>query len=142
MTICVDSSFLVSSYITDANSAESDRRRAGAPGIWVTPLNRSEFAHSVFQHVFRGKMNLAEAHQLWSLFEEDCAKGLWMNTSLPNSTWRISIDLARRHVPLLGGRTLDSLHVAAALELGAERFWTFDERQRRLAEAAGLKTGA
>jgi len=40
----------------------------------------------------------------------------------------------------LGVRTLDSLHVACALELKAERFWTFDERQARLAEAVGLNT--
>jgi predicted nucleic acid-binding protein len=36
--------------------------------------------------------------------------------------------------------TLDTLHVASALELGAERFWTFDERQAKLARAVGLKT--
>jgi len=35
--------------------------------------------------------------------------------------------------------TLDTLHVASALELGAERFWTFDERQAKLARAVGLK---
>jgi predicted nucleic acid-binding protein len=37
-------------------------------------------------------------------------------------------------------RTLDSLHVASALLLKAERFWTFDERQAKLAKAEGLKT--
>jgi len=37
-------------------------------------------------------------------------------------------------------RDLDTLHVASALELKAERFWTFDERQKRLARAVGLKT--
>ena len=142
MTICVDSSFLVSSYITDLNSSESDLRRASNPVIWITPLNRSEFAHSIYQHVFRGKINLAEANQLWSLFEEDCAKGLWLHTSLPDSVWRISTELARRHGPKLRTRTLDSLHVACALELRADRFWTFDERQLRLAEAAGLETKA
>ncbi|MGA2250711.1 hypothetical protein [Terracidiphilus sp.] len=42
--------------------------------------------------------------------------------------------------PTLGVRTLDSLHVACALELGARSFWTFDERQERLAIAAGLNT--
>jgi len=40
----------------------------------------------------------------------------------------------------LGTRTLDTLHVACALELKAERFWTFDQRQAKLAKAAGLKT--
>lgn len=39
-----------------------------------------------------------------------------------------------------GARTLDSLHVACAMELKANRFWTFDERQAKLAKAAGLRT--
>ncbi len=46
----------------------------------------------------------------------------------------------RRYGPKLGVRTLDSLHVACALELKAERFWTFDERQAKLARVEGLKT--
>jgi predicted nucleic acid-binding protein len=33
---------------------------------------------------------------------------------------------------------LDTLHIACALELGAKEFWTFDQRQERLAKAAGL----
>jgi len=44
--------------------------------------------------------------------------------------------------PRLGIRALDSLHVESALELGAQRFWTFDDWQARLAKAAGLKTGS
>jgi hypothetical protein len=39
----------------------------------------------------------------------------------------------------LGMRTLDTLDVASALELKAESFWSFDQRQAKLAEAAGLK---
>jgi predicted nucleic acid-binding protein len=57
-------------------------------------------------------------------------------------TWDTSIALARKYGPSIGVRTLDSLHVACALELKAQRFWTFDERQARLAKAVGLKTGA
>jgi predicted nucleic acid-binding protein len=59
---------------------------------------------------------------------------------LPERIWETSIDLAHKHGPTLGVRTLDSLHVACALELKAERFWTFDDRQARLAEAVGLDT--
>jgi len=47
-------------------------------------------------------------------------------------------ELARRRVATLGVRTLDALHVAAALELKADAFWTFDERQKKLAEIEGL----
>jgi predicted nucleic acid-binding protein len=42
----------------------------------------------------------------------------------------------------LGVRTLDSLHVACALELKVQKFWTFDDRQARLAQAIGLDTSA
>lgn len=65
-----------------------------------------------------------------------------MPVEFPLRAWDTGIDLARRHGPALGVRTLDSLHVACALELKAERFWTFDERQARLAEAVGLNTSA
>jgi len=51
-----------------------------------------------------------------------------------------SVALACRHTSTLGVRTLDTLHVAAALELKVDRFWTFDDRQRKLAEAEGLIT--
>jgi predicted nucleic acid-binding protein len=71
---------------------------------------------------------------------DDCAKGAWIQADLPQGSWDTSIDLARRYGPSLGVRTLNSLHVACALELKVERFWTFDERQARLAEAVGLDT--
>lgn len=142
MIVCVDSSFLVSSYLSDLNSQESDRRRAGRHELLLSRLNRSEFAHAIYQNVFRGHMNAVDAHRLWSLFERDCEHGLWIESGVPDSVWNTSIELARRHGSSMGVRALDSLHVAFALELKAERFWTFDERQRRLAEAAGLDTRA
>ena len=58
---------------------------------------------------------------------------------MPENAFELCADLAHRYGPKLGTSTLDSLHVACALELKAERFWTFDERQAKLAKAAGLK---
>jgi predicted nucleic acid-binding protein len=40
----------------------------------------------------------------------------------------------------LGTRTLDNLHVASALALQADALITFDQRQRTLAGAVGLRT--
>jgi len=48
-------------------------------------------------------------------------------------------DLSKRHTITDGHRSLDILHVATALQLEAEVFLTFDERQRKLAHAEGLK---
>ena len=71
--------------------------------------------------------------------ESDKAAGLWVEVGIPDRAFALCADLARRHGPKLGIRTLDSLHVACALELKAEKFWTFDERQAKLAKAEGLK---
>jgi hypothetical protein len=64
--------------------------------------------------------------------------GLWLETAVPDNAFELCADLGRRYGPKLGVRTLDSLHVACALELRTQRFLTFDDRQRKLAKAAGL----
>jgi hypothetical protein len=46
--------------------------------------------------------------------------------------------LAEHHTPTIGSRSLDILHVAAALVLGATEFCTLDTRQGKLAQLAGL----
>ncbi len=110
------------------------------PTVWITPLNRAELAHAIHQYVFRGKLTSFEAQRDWDEFELDREKGVWGSVNLPERTWETSIDLARRYGPTFGIRTLDSLHVACALELKAQRFWTFDDQQAKLAEAVGLNT--
>jgi predicted nucleic acid-binding protein len=140
LKIYADSSFIVSLYVLDAHQPEALRRMSRKPAVWLTQSNRTEMAHALSQYVFRGQVNTLEAEKVWSNFQQDCIKGLWIPVNLPERTWESSIDLARRFGPTLGVRTLDSLHVACALELNAERFWTFDERQARLAQAVGLDT--
>lgn len=46
--------------------------------------------------------------------------------------------LSAKYTEDTGCRLADILHVATALHLGAAQFLTFDPRQKRLAEAAGL----
>lgn len=142
MNICVDSSLLVSLYLIDSNTREALQRMSAHPSILLTPLNRTELAHAIHQSAFRKKISEFEAHRAWKAFEDDCTKGVWITTSFPDAVWEMSIDLARRYGPSLGIRTLDTLHVACALELRPDRFWTFDQRQAQLAAAVGLDTTA
>jgi predicted nucleic acid-binding protein len=113
---------------------------AGSPSVWVTDFNRAELANALFQQAFLKRVTSANAAQAWSDFKRDCAYGVWIEIGFPHQAWETSADLARRFGPTLGVRTLDSLHVACALELKAQKFWTFDDRQARLAEAVGLDT--
>ena len=52
---------------------------------------------------------------------------------------RLAETLSKRHTLAGGHRSLDLLHVATALHLGAREFLTFDTNQRRLAAAEKLK---
>lgn len=140
MTVYADTSFLVSLYVPDRHSAEAQRRLQSRPLVWFTPLHRAEWTHAVYQHVFQRKIAAAEAQRVLRDMEDDLARGLWVRTDLPETAFDNCAELARRHGGRLGVRTLDSLHVASALQLKAERFWTFDERQAKLAHLEGLKT--
>jgi predicted nucleic acid-binding protein len=140
LIVYADSSLLASLYTIEVNSKEARRRMQATPEVLVTPLNRSELAHAFQLQVFRKSVTEAMANQAWQEFNDDCRRGLWKPVELPARAWNICSDLALRFSPGFGTRTLNSLHVACALELSADRFWTFDERQARLAEAAGLDT--
>ena len=140
MTIYADSSFFVSLLLIDRHSQEAWRRMSSRPEVWLTPLNRAEICHAAFLHVFWKKATLVEAESALLVLDRDCVAGIWHQVSFPVETFVRSTGLTRRYGPTLGVRTLDSLHVACALELKAQRFWTFDERQARLAEAVGLDT--
>lgn len=51
---------------------------------------------------------------------------------------RIAEDLSAKHTESEGHRFADILHVATAIHLGCGRFLTFDENQKKLAEAEGM----
>lgn len=140
MTVYADTSFLVSSYVKDAHSAHVDELLKSHPRFWFTPLHEAEWAHAIAQHLFRRVMNDAEAAEIDRQLEADKDGGVWIETAIPDQAFELCATLARRHGAKLGVRTLDSLHVACALELKADRFWTFDERQAKLARAEGLKS--
>ena len=139
-TVYADSSFFVSLYLPDRHTPEVERWLASRPSIWMTPLHLAEFTHAVEQHVFRGAITRLDGDSALQRFHEHLDRNLWRVAPLPDQAFETCVQLAKRHAAKLGVRTLDSLHVASALELKAEHFWTFDLRQVALARAVGLKT--
>ena len=113
---------------------------ASGPVVRLTPFHVAEWTHAVEQQVFRRAASRAEADYSHERFQQHRESGLWVEVALPESAFKVCAQLARRHGAKLGLRTLDTLHVASALELKAKRFWTFDERQKKLARTVGLKT--
>ena len=141
VTIYADTSFFVCLYLPDRHTSEVERRLRSRPSLWMTPLHVAEWTHALEQQVFRKAIRRSEADRLLQRFQEHRAQNLWREAPLPDQAFEVCAQLARLHAARLGVRTLDTLHVAVALELKAEHFWTFDARQAKLALAAGLETG-
>lgn len=140
MSIYADTSFFVSPYWPDRDSVEAERCMASKPWVWLTPLHIAEWTHAVAQHVFRKEISVRQAGVVHAELELDREAGLWLEIDLPESVWEAGTHLARQHGPKLGTRTPHSLHVAAALGLGAKSFPTFDYGQAKLAIAEGVTT--
>jgi len=106
----------------------------------VTHHGRTEIVNAICRAAFSGQLaedGLAEA---LTEVDDDFASGRLHQADL---LWRAAlnrtVELSRTHTPTLGTRAADVLHVACALELKLRHFLTFDDRQAKLAVAAGLK---
>jgi predicted nucleic acid-binding protein len=139
LNVYADTSFLVSLYVLDTNSAlAAARMRRVALPILNTPFGELELTNAISLRVFRRELNLAEARAAYTLFQRDVEGGVVQIRSIPNAAFERAKQIARRGTPRLGTRSLDVLHVALALLCKAQAFYTFDERQAKLAAAEGL----
>jgi predicted nucleic acid-binding protein len=72
-------------------------------------------------------------------FERDMRDGILQLRGLTDLVFERARQLSRQTTAKLGTRTADLLHVAAALELGADYLYSFDQQQRKLAQTLHLK---
>jgi predicted nucleic acid-binding protein len=140
VSIYVDTSVLFSLYVTDANSPRTDAwRQANPVPLGLTGFHRIELRNALSLAVFQQRLTTVESLAAWQEVQQDLAAGLLITKpDLWGKLVREAETLAEHHTPVIGSRSLDILHVAAALVLGATEFCTFDTRQGKLAKAAGL----
>lgn len=141
MRIYFDTALLVKSYVEETNSPLADTllKTATLP-ISFTELHGLEVRTALRLKHFRGELSTVELTGTLQCLEEDFAAGLLAKPELDlGAMFHQAEVLSARHVGETGARSLDILHVAAALELGVEAFASLDERQRAVAHRAGLK---
>lgn len=74
-----------------------------------------------------------------SAFEQDIVAKRWVRPKYREAAIEEKTEeLSRSCAENLGCRTLDIIHVAAAIVVGAKDFVTFDVRQSRLVASCGL----
>lgn len=138
--IYLDTSLIVSLYCLDANSeaAAAALQSAEAPFL-LTSLGELEAINALHLRVFRREIAGRQAEASLRRLEEDLRSRVYALRALPETAFARARQLSRQLTSRLGTRTADLLHVAAALELGATGFFSFDAQQRKMAAAAGLK---
>jgi predicted nucleic acid-binding protein len=148
MTDYPDTSFLCSIYREQEHSSAADAHwDAMSEPLHVAALLEFEFLQSIRLQVWLHKQDRtkgfgeSEAAKMIADWDSDLATGAVkiVSCDMPEIL-RYAGTLSVTHTSENGHRSLDVLHVATAVHLGARRFLSFDDRQKKLARAAGLKT--
>jgi len=138
--IVVDTSFLLSLYLGDCHSACAKAQVIEAgQALIVSPLARLEFTNGLEQWLFRKQISELQTLQLKNCFRNDFDQGqLIFGGNLSAQCWKTAERVSKNHTKKLGTRSLDILHVSFALETQVSHFWSFDHKQRQLAQDLGL----
>lgn len=140
MSAYADTGFIISLMTPDANSRAATGRmgKQDLPLLW-TWLHELEFRNALRLRVFRKELTRAEVDRTIAQMLADLAAGIYLRREPDPSQLALEAEsLSAGWSAKLGTRSLDVLHVACALELGASEFLTFDKRQAALAKAAGM----
>jgi len=141
MVAFADTGFIASLYLEESTSKAADAalgpERQPLP---LTPLAMLELRNAFNRSVQRQRITTAQRDALWQDVQADIASGFLVPTPIAaDELHKKARQLSDRHTPTLGTRSLDLLHIAAALVLEAKEFFSFDERQRKAAASEGLK---
>ncbi|MFN0076990.1 MAG: type II toxin-antitoxin system VapC family toxin [Prosthecobacter sp.] len=140
MPAYADSSLLLKLYIREPETTAAWQivNRMQEPLIF-TPLHRLEMLNGIRRCIATKKVTRAQAVRAMLLLRSHVQGGRY---TLPAVSWRAVFQrahrLSRKHARTLLVRSLDLLHVALALEIGATEFLTFDDRQKQTASAESM----
>ena len=141
MVAFADTGFVASLYLKESTSARARAAIEATPAMLpLTQLGALELRNAFNRSVQLQRITAAQRDALWQDVEADITTGFLMLTPVPSDELhRKARQLSDRYTPTLGTRSLDLLHVAAALLLEAKVFFSFDDRQRKAAASEALK---
>ena len=141
MSAYFDTGVLLKSYVTEKNSAAADALilQAAAP-IPFTHFHEIEMRTAFRLKRGRGEITDAGLEGALRDLQADINAGRLEKPvyDLPD-VFHKAEELSAKYATVTLARSLDILHVAAAVVIGTVDFITFDKRQASLATKAGLK---
>ena len=136
-----DSGFVVSLYLTtEGTSAQARKEVKRAPKpILVSPLSLLEIRNALNFGINRGEITREQRDAVLSEVDSHIEKGFFqMVEASQSSIYAKAQELSSKHTPEVATRSLDFMHLSAALLSEAHSFLTFDKRQAKAATAEGV----
>jgi predicted nucleic acid-binding protein len=133
---------LFSVYGNDANTSRAhEHLKKTRTSIVVSAYNGFELENALRLAEFRKLITSGDGERLIEQYRQDIDEGRIVEYPCNLAeTLKKAHQLSASHTVERGHRGFDILHVAAALEMGATEFLTFDRNQSRLAQVVNLKT--
>ena len=137
----LDTSSLVALYCPEAKTARTiahiERQHLPFALTW---LHEVEFTNGLQLKLFRKEAAESAVSAALRALRADVEAGVLQRTPISwPAVFETSLRLSTAHSRAAGTRTLDLLHVAAAIALQATEFITGDKRQAKVATKEGLK---
>lgn len=135
-----DSGVLVKLYVAEPRTADAVQFVNDSKNLPpFTGLHGLEMRSALRQKAGRGEISTDDCARLLSDLEADIQSGAYAASPVNwPDVFAQAEALSAAHGSATLCRSLDTLHVALALFLGATEICTFDHRQSRMAAAAGL----
>ncbi len=136
-----DSGFVVSLYLTTEGTSAQARKeikRSSKP-ILLSPFSLLEIRNALNFGINRGDITSDQRDAVFTEIEAQIEKGFFrLVDASQSSIYAKAQELSNKHTPATAARSLDLMHLAAALLSGVRTFLTFDKRQAKAVAAEGL----
>lgn len=136
-----DSGFVVSLYLTTERTSAQARKevkRVGKP-VLLSRLSLLEIRNALNFGINRGEITSAQRDAVLTKINTPIETGFFRLVDASQSSISAKAQkLSDKHTPAVGTRSLDLMHLAAALLSGARTLLTLNKHQAKAAAAEGL----
>lgn len=136
-----DTGVMVKGYVLESDSEAAIRiLETLGEQLLYSHFHSIEIPNAIRLKRFRGEITKAQENAANRAFLSDIESGVLTPCDYDlGEVFLLAERLSAKHSALIGSRSLDLLHVAAALESGTTHFASLDTRQRKVAQLNGLK---
>ena len=137
-SVFADTSALVKYYYPEFGSEIVEEIFLNSEKIYLCQVATTEFASALMKKVRTRTLGMDAQERIWGVFMDDLSSGQMEVIGLDDRHFEKAASIIRRYGQKQETRTLDSLQLAAALDVHEARFLTADKALSVLAAKAGL----